>query len=137
MSQKKCNTDILIVGSGPTGVSAAFPLINAGLNVVMVDGGAHSESTLPSGNYTDIRNNYLNQNKIFLGNDFHAFRNLLFDNPKIRVPASSYVFSHFNKIFLYISSFISRAAPECSVNPSSSMNKISLTKSCKLFLNML
>lgn len=32
--------DVLIVGSGPAGVSAAWPLVRAGVNVVMIDAGA-------------------------------------------------------------------------------------------------
>lgn len=35
----KRDCDILIIGSGPAGVSAALPLVKAGLNVLMVDGG--------------------------------------------------------------------------------------------------
>jgi choline dehydrogenase-like flavoprotein len=38
-------TDILIVGSGPAGVSAAWPLVRAGLSVTMIDAG---QSKLPS-----------------------------------------------------------------------------------------
>ena len=36
--------DIIIVGSGPAGISAAFPLVESGLNVLMVDGGKQSIS---------------------------------------------------------------------------------------------
>ncbi len=32
-------TDILIIGSGPAGVSAAWPLVFAGLSVTMIDAG--------------------------------------------------------------------------------------------------
>ena len=31
--------DVIVVGSGPAGVSAAFPLVESGLRVLMVDGG--------------------------------------------------------------------------------------------------
>lgn len=31
-------SDVLIIGSGPTGIAAAWPLVKAGLSVVMVDG---------------------------------------------------------------------------------------------------
>ena len=33
------DADAIIVGSGPSGVSAAFPLLAAGMHVVMLDGG--------------------------------------------------------------------------------------------------
>ncbi len=35
--------DIVVVGSGPSGVHAAYPLIKAGLNVAMIDGGLDSQ----------------------------------------------------------------------------------------------
>ena len=57
------NADIVVIGSGPAGVSAAFPLVEAGRRVVMIDGaderdaeagapwqrmlGAHLESLTP------------------------------------------------------------------------------------------
>ena len=31
--------DVIVVGSGPAGVSAAYPLIKAGLKVAIIDGG--------------------------------------------------------------------------------------------------
>lgn len=35
--------DVVIVGSGPAGVSAAYPLVKAGLNVAIIDGGLDSK----------------------------------------------------------------------------------------------
>lgn len=35
--------DVVVVGSGPAGVSAAYPLVNAGLKVAIIDGGLDSK----------------------------------------------------------------------------------------------
>ena len=40
------NFDVLIIGSGPAGVSAAFPLLEAGLRVGMVDGAREEEGVI-------------------------------------------------------------------------------------------
>ena len=33
------NPDVIVIGSGVAGVSAAFPLVDSGLNVLMLDNG--------------------------------------------------------------------------------------------------
>ena len=38
--------DVVIVGSGPSGVHTAYPLVNGGLKVAMIDGGLDSTSSL-------------------------------------------------------------------------------------------
>ena len=59
----KPDFDVIIVGSGPAGVSAAFPLVESGLNVLMVDGGHHATLAPPArlfskpGNKTSINGN--------------------------------------------------------------------------------
>jgi flavin-dependent dehydrogenase len=35
--------DVIIVGSGPAGVSAAYPLVQSGIKVLMVDGGERGQ----------------------------------------------------------------------------------------------
>ena len=47
--------DIIIVGSGPAGISAAFPLVESGLNVLMVDGGKQSIVPLLENDYLSTR----------------------------------------------------------------------------------
>ena len=42
--------DVIIVGSGPAGISAAIPLAESGLRVLMVDGGGHA-SIAPQPNH--------------------------------------------------------------------------------------
>lgn len=49
--------DIIIVGSGPAGVSAAFPLVEAGLKVLMLDAGKEDDyyPAPPEGNFLDTQ----------------------------------------------------------------------------------
>ena len=43
--------DVIVVGSGPAGVTVAFPLIEAGIRVLVVDGGRESQGAAPSRPY--------------------------------------------------------------------------------------
>ena len=64
--------DVIIIGSGPAGVHSAWPLVMAGKNVTMVDGGKRSMgdmSDAPRRNFEDVRRNDPNQWRWFLGND--------------------------------------------------------------------
>ena len=48
--------DVVIVGSGPAGVNAAYPLIEAGLKVAIIDGGLDSKKKDKQLNdFSDIR----------------------------------------------------------------------------------
>lgn len=40
--------DVVVVGSGPAGVSACWPMLGAGMRVLMIDGGTTSTSQAPS-----------------------------------------------------------------------------------------
>lgn len=42
LTMKPKEFDVVVVGSGPAGVHAAYPLIKAGLNVAMIDGGGEN-----------------------------------------------------------------------------------------------
>lgn len=58
----KAPFDVVIVGSGPAGVSAAHPLVKAGLNVCMIDGGLNSKKrneTVSSASISTTRSNAL------------------------------------------------------------------------------
>ena len=41
--------DVIVVGSGPAGISSAIPLVAAGLRGLMVDGGHRSQQAPPNG----------------------------------------------------------------------------------------
>lgn len=54
--------DVAIVGSGPSGVHAAYPLVQAGLRVVMIDGGLDSakrDNSVSSSNTSTTKSNAL------------------------------------------------------------------------------
>ncbi|WP_448682474.1 4Fe-4S ferredoxin [Pseudomonas nicosulfuronedens] len=90
------NVDVLIVGSGPAGVSAAFPLLASGYTVLMVDGGRMSEVAAPQGRFLDLRERSPLQADWMVGRNFQALRNSEAASPKLRVPTHSYVFEDFH-----------------------------------------
>jgi len=92
------NHDVIIVGSGPAGVSCAFPLVQAGLRVLMVDGGHHLEQAPPAQPYLQGRRQDARQWEWMLGRDFHALRNEAAVSPKLRVPALAPVFADFHRV---------------------------------------
>jgi choline dehydrogenase-like flavoprotein len=62
--------DAIVVGSGASGVHAAFPLVEAGLRVVMLDVGHEDlayERLIPPAPFADIRRSDGNQHRYFLG----------------------------------------------------------------------
>jgi len=89
--------DVIIIGSGPAGVSAAFPLLERGLKVLMVDGGMKSKITLPKNKYLEERRNDPSLNDWIIGNDFYALNHLDAASPKLRTPNLAYVFNEFEE----------------------------------------
>ena len=87
--------DVLIVGSGPAGVSAAFPLVEAGRSVLMVDGGAVSDLSPPRGEYLELRRHDEVQWEWMVGRHFEALANAGAFSPKLRAPPVAYVFRDF------------------------------------------
>ncbi|WP_018294055.1 FAD-dependent oxidoreductase [Mariprofundus ferrooxydans] len=89
--------DVIIVGSGPAGVSAAFPLLEAGLRVLMVDGGKKPRVKPPEMDFISARVNDPAQWKWMVGDDFHALKMHDAVSPKLRVPTHAYVFDQFER----------------------------------------
>ncbi|MDE2422948.1 MAG: GMC family oxidoreductase [Betaproteobacteria bacterium] len=89
------NFDVIVVGSGPGGVSAAFPLVEAGLRVLMVDGGKQADVRPPEEDFLLARAHDAEQWKWMVGKDFHALRERNAVSPKLRVPSQAYVFDDF------------------------------------------
>ncbi|MFT6437995.1 MAG: choline dehydrogenase-like flavoprotein [Candidatus Azotimanducaceae bacterium] len=87
--------DFLIVGSGPAGVSAAFPLLDAGKRVLMIDGGSTPEIDTPNDNYLSLRATDSDQVRWMVGADFHALKEMDAVSPKLRVPTHAYAFEGF------------------------------------------
>lgn len=90
--------DIIIVGSGPAGVSAAFPLVEAGLRVALVDGGRRPAIQLPTLPYLESRTKERNQWRWMVGEKYEALNQLAAMSPKLRTPTLGYVFEDFQKI---------------------------------------
>lgn len=85
--------DIIIIGSGPAGVSAALPLVKAGLRVVMVDGGRMPTDKPPAGDFLSLRQRDTSQWRWMVGEDYAALQAYSATSPKFRVPNISYVFA--------------------------------------------
>ncbi len=67
--------DYIIVGSGATGAIAAHALVEAGVNVAVLDVGVEDEKykeIIPNKDFISIRKEDDNQKKYFLGNDFEG-----------------------------------------------------------------
>lgn len=68
------SADVLIIGSGPAGVHAALPLVEAGRRVTLIDVGMEAPAILGEdpGNFEDVRRTRTDQWRWFLGEDFSA-----------------------------------------------------------------
>lgn len=78
MSDKKIY-DVIIIGSGPAGVHAALPIVAAGFNVALIDGGVQAQEELESqfpGDFETIRKNSEEQHHLFLGGDLSGIPSL-------------------------------------------------------------
>ncbi len=89
--------DVIVVGSGPAGVSAAFPLVEAGLRVLMVDGGKQAVVRPPEEDFLSARAHDAVQWKWMVGKNFHALKMRDAVSPKLRVPSMAYVFDEFSR----------------------------------------
>ncbi|HTD38578.1 MAG TPA: GMC oxidoreductase [Candidatus Limnocylindrales bacterium] len=87
---------IVIVGSGPAGVSAAWPLLDAGLDVHMIDPGVDraGPSALDARSFTERREDDDEQWRVFLGGDAAILANA---SPKLRAPEFAHVFAGFRE----------------------------------------
>jgi len=89
--------DVIIVGSGPAGTSAAYPLVKAGLKVLMVDAQANAGSpALPPRPFLTARANDEHQWKWMIGENFHALDQLDAVSPKLKTPTHAHVFDGFS-----------------------------------------
>lgn len=89
--------DVIVVGSGPAGVSAAFPLIEAGLRVLMVDGGKQADVSPLEEGFLSARKGDIGQWQWMVGEDFHALKMRDVVSPKLRVPSQAYAFDGFSR----------------------------------------
>ncbi|GKS65798.1 dehydrogenase [Nitrospira sp.] len=89
--------DVIIIGSGPAGVSAAFPLLEAGLNVLMIDGGKVPDMAPPEQDFLSARRDDFEQWKWMIGQDFCAIHMRSAVSPKFRVPSLAFTFDGFEQ----------------------------------------
>lgn len=90
------NFDVIVVGSGPSGVSAAYPLVEGGLRVLMVDGGMQPSLLPPTVDFLSTRAHDAEQWKWMVGKNFHALGMRDAVSPKLRAPSMAYVFDGFS-----------------------------------------
>ncbi len=88
--------DVIIVGSGPGGVSSAFPLVQAGLQVLLVDGGREMALKSPVKTYLTSRGEDETQWHWMVGRDYHALHHVDAVSPKLRVPMLAPVFEGYS-----------------------------------------
>ena len=92
------NSQIIIVGSGPAGVSAAFPLVTKGISVLMLDGGHSDGSPPPLSSPQSLR--ALRQNpeywKMMIGEQFQRLEKFGASSPKFSIPTHLRSLSEFN-----------------------------------------
>lgn len=93
--------DVIIIGSGPAGVSAAFPLLEGGRQILMIDGGKSPSVRPPVNDYLVARTSDSQQSKWMIGADYQALRFQEGLSPKMRAPTQTFAFDDFqlaNKI---------------------------------------
>lgn len=88
--------DVIVVGSGPAGVSIAYPLVEGGLRVLMVDGGKQPSVLPPTVDFLSARAHDAEQWKWMVGQNFHALGMRDAVSPKLRAPSMAYVFDDFS-----------------------------------------
>ena len=90
------DTEVLIAGSGPSGVSVALPLAEAGRRVLILDGGRRRSALPPRGrSYHTIRRTDADQWRLFLGGNLEGLRGDHPPSPKFDAPASRFAFEGF------------------------------------------
>jgi choline dehydrogenase-like flavoprotein len=90
--------DVIVIGTGAAGVSAAFPLVETGADVMLIDPGQGEPAALPTGEYLEERQMSDHQWRWLLGSPGTVAR---FDprySPKIRVPTMQPVFADLAKV---------------------------------------
>lgn len=90
--------DVLVIGSGPAGMWAAKPLVDAGLSVKVIDGGRRQELEFPKERYHEWRKNSDDSSSLLFDHtkklDFEALSST---SPKLRVPTLRYTFDDYLK----------------------------------------
>lgn len=86
------NADVIVVGSGPSGLSVTLPMLRAGMRVLLLDGGKQRDVELPSASYHRTRRDDPEQWKLFLGRGLESLRAAGPPSPKFDAPVSRFAF---------------------------------------------
>jgi len=86
------NADVIVVGSGPSGLSVTLPMLRAGMRVLLLDGGKQREVEFPSASYHKTRREDPDQWKLFLGRQLESLRAAGPPSPKFDAPFSRFAF---------------------------------------------
>jgi hypothetical protein len=99
-------SDVIVVGSGASAVHAAYPLVEAGLAVSMLDVGFEDkiyDSLIPDAPFTTIRRTDAAQHRYFLGDDFEGIPlGPLGTGPQV-TPPRQYVLQHADRLMPKVS----------------------------------
>lgn len=87
----------VVIGTGPAGVSAALPLVEAGRRVVLVDGGHKVVDLDVAQPYEQFRRENVNQAFTFIGPASYAVRNAKKAGLKLRAPGLASCFAGFQE----------------------------------------
>ena len=93
---------VIIVGSGPAGVSAAFPLVERGIRVLMVDAGVADGNVAEPGPNDTLRSSRQDpgQWKMVIGEEFQRFAIEKALSPKLRSPIYSSGFLEYDRRYV-------------------------------------
>jgi choline dehydrogenase-like flavoprotein len=82
------SADVVVVGSGPAGVSCCFPLVQAGLRVLLVDPGVPVNAVdADRPGQAELRGGHPQKSRYLLGDDLRALRPNIHPSPKLRLGA--------------------------------------------------
>lgn len=100
--------DVLVVGSGPAGVSCAWPLVEAGLNVTLVDPGQSVSLPQPGRpSLSEVRSGTRPKHDVLLGEDLRALRFSAHPSPKLRVGApAGFVADYYSQLKISTRDFV-------------------------------
>ena len=100
MSNSADNYDFIVVGAGPSAVSAAWPLVLSGKQVLMIDAGVDSTISEKGENIVDLQSLRNGNNAdFFLGDDLSKLSNNHFSSPKLRASGENFdQYLDFNKL---------------------------------------
>jgi choline dehydrogenase-like flavoprotein len=88
MNATPFDADIVVVGSGPAGVSVTFPLVTAGMRVLMLDGSGPDAASAPQ---------HEQRWRSMLGPDLEALRPEDGISPKLRTPEARRIIGAFHR----------------------------------------